>query len=126
VPVVSPRPAPERWYGVRCVFRHRGLEDGTDRVYEERVTLWSAERFADAIERAEAEAREYAAQVGAKYLGLAQAYRSDDVPGDGAEAFSLMRTSPLKPTRYLDAFFDTGAERQGSLRAHEGYAEGAR
>ncbi|MCB7136333.1 DUF4288 domain-containing protein [Cellulosimicrobium marinum] len=117
---------PERWYGVRCVFRHRGLEDGTDRVYEERVTVWTAERFDDAIARAETEAREYAADVGAKYLGLAQAYQSDDVPGDGAEVFSLMRTSRLKSGRYLDTFFDTGAERQGSLRAHEGFAEGAR
>lgn len=111
---------------MRCVFRHRGLEDDTDRVYEERVTVWCAERFADAIERAEDEAREYARTAGAKYLGLAQAYRCDDVPGDGSEVFSLVRTSRLKPTRYLDAFFDTGAERQGALRAHEGLSEGAR
>ena len=36
------------WYGVRCVFRHRPLE-----VYEERVTLWTAGSFDEAISQAE-------------------------------------------------------------------------
>jgi hypothetical protein len=33
-------------------------------------------------------------------------------PVDGAEVFSLMRDSQLAPAEYLDAFFDTGSERQ--------------
>ncbi|MBD8079813.1 hypothetical protein [Cellulosimicrobium arenosum] len=123
---MSQRPAPARWFGVRCIFRHRGAENGTDRVYEERLTLWCAERFADAIELAEADAREYAERVGAKYLRLAQAFRADDEPGHGSEVFSLVRTSPLKPRRYLDTYFDTGAERQGAPRPHEGMPEGVR
>jgi len=30
----------------------------------------------------------------------------------GAEVFSLLRESDLEPDAYLDAFFDTGTERQ--------------
>ena len=30
----------------------------------------------------------------------------------GAEVFSLLRESSLQPGDYLEAFFDTGAERQ--------------
>jgi hypothetical protein len=43
------------WFAVRCVFR--GTKELT--LYEERVTLWRADSFEDAIERAEAEADEY-------------------------------------------------------------------
>jgi hypothetical protein len=74
-------------------------------------------QFEHAIERAEAEAVEHASTgVGAsgRYLRLAQAYLLYDVPGDGAEIFSLIRESKRKPRAYLDRFFDTGAERQRS------------
>ncbi|MFF0271126.1 DUF4288 domain-containing protein [Kribbella sp. NPDC004536] len=103
------------WYAVRCVFRS-GRTAGADfAAYEERITLWRADSFEGAIERAEAEAIEYAS-LGApdEYLGLAQAYRLADAPGDGAEIFSLIRDSELAPRAYLDRFFDTGSERQGS------------
>ncbi|MEJ5913168.1 hypothetical protein [Pseudokineococcus sp. 1T1Z-3] len=45
-----------------------------------------------------------------EYVGLAQAYLLFDSPGDGAEAFSLVRSSDLPPRDCLDAFFDTGDE----------------
>ena len=35
-----------------------------------------------------------------------------DAPADGAEVFLLMRMSALQPSAYLDAYFDTGEERQ--------------
>ena len=73
-----------------------------------------------AIARAEDEAARYAADVDAEYLGLAQAFALVDDPGDGAEVFSLMRESdlpPPPPDEYLDAFFDTGDERQGDVGA---------
>ena len=63
---------------------------------------------------AEAEAGEYAADVAGEYLGLAQVYSLADDPGHGAELFSLLRDSQLQPDAYLDAFFNTGEERQGS------------
>ncbi len=96
------------WYAVRCVFRHK--EFGS---YEERITLWRASSFDDAIARAEQEAAEYPAS----YVGLAQAYALDDDPAEsGAEVFSLIRRSRLAPEAYLNRFFDTGAEFQGGPR----------
>jgi hypothetical protein len=109
--------ADEGWYAVRCVFRLGRPEGAGGKAYEERITLWRADSFEHAIERAEAEAVEYASTgVGAsgRYLRLAQAYLLYDVPGDGAEIFSLIRESKRKPRAYLDRFFDTGAERQRS------------
>jgi len=79
--------------------------------------MWLASSAEQAIERAEAEAIEYAGaieQSPGTYLGLAQSYRLIGTPSDGAEVFSLMRHSELGPDDYLDTFFDTGAERQRS------------
>jgi hypothetical protein len=98
------------WYGVRCVFWwDRGG------CYEERITLWRAGSFADAIALAEAEAVAYAQDLEdypRTYVGLAQAYKLADVPGHGAEVFSLLRDSDLAAQEYLSAFFSTGREHQ--------------
>ena len=81
--------------------------------FEERVTLWHAESFDEAIAMAENEAADYAENVGGKYLGLAQAYHlAENFPTSGVEVFSLMRESDLDPEDYLSCFFDTGTERQ--------------
>ncbi|ROP44674.1 hypothetical protein [Pseudokineococcus lusitanus] len=108
-------PQSSGWVAVRCIF-HSEL-DGTG-MYEERVTLWRTSSMDEAVERAEAEAHEYAAILSTppadptEYVGLAQAYLLSDTPGDGAEVFSLIRGSDLEPEDYLDTFFDTGTERQ--------------
>lgn len=107
-----------QWFGVRCVFAVGWPPDAVGRTYEERVTVWRARTAAEAVERAEAEARGYAAMIDGSpspYLGLAQSYRMEGPPGEGAEVFSLMRTSDLAPDDYLDRFFDTGDERQSPL-----------
>jgi hypothetical protein len=101
------------WYAVRCVFLD---EQRGSRIYEERITLWRASSLNEAIEKAEAEAEEYAIAIPDReptpYLNFAQAYRLFDAPEDGAEVFSLMRECALEPDDYLDHFFDTGGERQ--------------
>lgn len=102
------------WFAVRCVFAVPTASEGEDMTYEERVTLWRASGFDTAIVMAETEARDYADDVEAAYLGLAQAYRLAEPPGHGTEVFSLMRDSELDTEDYLDAFFDTGEERQGA------------
>jgi hypothetical protein len=100
------------WYGVRCIFKWRDRPE-----YEERVTVWRATSFEAAIERAEAEAREYGAATELEYLGLAQAFDLKAVQiKDGCEVFSLIRTSLLAPGEYIDRFFDTGSERQRHLK----------
>lgn len=92
--------------------------EGEYTTYEERITLWRASSADEAIERAEAEAEEYAAgieETPVTYLGLAQCFHLFDEPGDGAEIFSLMRDSDLDHDDYIDSFFDTGSERASDV-----------
>lgn len=103
-----------QWYSVRCVFQ-TPHEEGFS--YEERVTLWRAGDFDEAIALAEEEASEYAAAVSdetaqTEYVGLAQSYWLSDEPDQGAEVFSLIRDSTLDSDAYLERFFDTGTEHQ--------------
>lgn len=101
------------WYCVRTVFRFS--RDSTS-TFEERMTLWCAAGFEAAIALAEAEANEYADSLDScAYIGLAQAYELSEEPGHGAEVFSLMRDSDLAVEAYVDAFFDTGRERQDGM-----------
>lgn len=87
-------------------------------LYEERITLWRSVSVREAVEQSENQAREYAAVLGAQYLNFAQAYQlSDDPSSQGAEIFSLLRTSALPPEQYLSQFFDTGSESQRPLDA---------
>ena len=104
----------EPWYGVRCIFSHGVVDDGARTLFEERIVLVRAESFDEAISKAEAEAENYAADLGGEtqYLGEADAYHlalSEIV--EGSEIFSLMRTSELGPKDYVSRFFQTGAER---------------
>jgi hypothetical protein len=97
------------WFAVRQLLLHG------DTTYEERITIWNAPTFAEAVEKAEQEGAEEAQIVGASLLGFAQVYQLGVFPGDGAEVFSLMRDSELPPDEYLNQFFDTGTERQGTV-----------
>ena len=106
------------WYSVRCVFAVGWPPEAVGETCEERITLWRAQSAEEAVARAETEAKDYAATIEdgpSTYTRLAQCYRLDDEPGDGAEVFSLMRDSKLSADDYLDRFFDTGSERQGSI-----------
>lgn len=96
------------WSGVRCIFKL-----GDQPQYEERITLWRARSFAEAIKSAEAEAERYAGTGGFEYLHLAQVFNQKSVAvGNGSEVFSLIRTSPLTPNDYINRFFNTGFESQ--------------
>jgi hypothetical protein len=89
-----------------------GAANGTESMYEERITVWRATSLTEAIARGESDATEYAADIAGEYVGLAQGYHIADDLGDGAEVFSLIRDSPLDPDTYIDRFFDTGVEHQ--------------
>ena len=96
------------WFSARSVIRLERPGDG--RVYEERITLWSAQSNDEAIARAERDAAEYASEVDGEALGMVQAFALSDAPADGSEVYSLMRTSDLEPDAYLARHFDTGHE----------------
>ncbi len=100
----------DRWYAVRSLFRIAGEAES---AYEERITLWQAGSADEALDRAAAEAAEYAEFMGATYLAdVGQAYHlADAPPRDGAEVFSLVRDSALPPKPYVERHFSTGQER---------------
>ena len=102
-------------YSVRCLFRWQPRLDQKSRcLYEERITLWRANSIDQAIELAEREAAAYASD-GDEFLGYSQAYALvEPVEAHSVEVFSLLRESDLEPRQYIDAFFDTGTERQQS------------
>ena len=103
----------EPWYGAKCVFLHTEIESCPGQVYEERVILERAGSFDEAVSRAEALADEYARDVGGcSYTGFVNVFHLfDENIGDGAEVYSLMRTSDLNKDEYLNRFYDTGTER---------------
>lgn len=111
-----PEQPAEPWYAVRTVVRFP-TEQGHESAYEERITLWRAASFEEAVERAEAEAEDYADGLDGETVGLSQAYHlaAGDSVGDGDEVFSLIRMSALHADDYVDRFFDTGEESQGRL-----------
>lgn len=100
---------PLQWYSVRCHFRV------DDRHYEERITVWEAVGFDDAIDLAEAEAESY---PDGDYLGSCDCFHLSDAgmrASQGSEIYSLVRASDLDPDTYLRTFFFTGSERSAEV-----------
>jgi hypothetical protein len=100
-------------FSVRCLFlwRNGATQDGAH-LYEERITLWLATDIDHALAQAEDEATRYAAASDCEFLGFSQAYAlPESVSVTNVEVFSLLRESKLISSEYIDAFFDTGAER---------------
>ena len=102
----------EPWYAARSIFLHNGLRAAADGpVYEERIVLIRAGSFEEATRKAEEEAKAYE-KPGIEYLDYVMLYHLfEESVGDGAEVFSLMRSSDLGPEDYIDRFFDDGGER---------------
>ena len=89
------------WYSARCIFRHTGFQSvGGVACYEERISLFRAESFEEAIRKAGKEAWAYASEsCQVEYLGYLDVYHLfEEVINDGTEVFSLMRTSELDRT----------------------------
>ena len=110
-PAVGPLPGEMAWYGVRTVYRDE------ENTFEERITVWRARTFEDAVALAEKEAEEYCAVLSLNYLGFAQSHRpflEDEPIEPGMEVFSLLRESDLDDDDYLDRFFDSGREYQNA------------
>ena len=102
------------WYSAKTVYRHRLVQDGvTKTVFEERVVLFRAANFEEAITKAEAEANDYCSTVEiAVYLGFVSVYYlPEETVEEGTEIYSLMRDSDLSDTEYLTRFHDEGHER---------------
>jgi Domain of unknown function (DUF4288) len=123
-----------KWYGVKTLHRTevRGRPGGRDAHYsnrmalvEERVVVLRARSFEEAIEKAEAEAKEYARgcqhrnpygqRVRSRYLGYRSAYVFYDGVDSGTEVFS---TTEVVPRSVSDrAIVRRAIESQESRRA---------
>jgi hypothetical protein len=100
------------WYSVRTIYRHDDVAASAHPVFEERVVLFRAESFDNAMSKAQQEAEAYGKGLkGVTFLGFFDCYElPDDTVGDGTEVFSLLRQSELPDDEYLTQFFDTGKE----------------
>lgn len=106
------------WFAVRLIIRK--ASSGRDRLksrthYEERITVWSAVNAEQAIARAESEAYRHVDVVGGRVVEFAQSYQMADPLVQGAEVFSLIRTSSLTEDDYVATFFDAGGEHQTNI-----------
>jgi hypothetical protein len=102
----SPRRTPTRWFGVKTIYRWstsdrpRFVDEHYDpkaTLVEERVVVFRAATFRQAIALAEREARAYARgtwtnlygqRMRMEYLGDCDAFEMFDPPADGIEAYS--------------------------------------
>ena len=99
------------WFGAKTLYRWPDAYGEAGRggyVYEERIVLLRARDQDDAIVRAEEEAARYvqAAENGTEHLGSVIVYEMFDDVGDGAEVFSLLRSTPLDPQTFLGRYHD--------------------
>lgn len=103
----------EPWYAVKCVFSHptRVKEEGAT-LFEERITLWRANSCEEAFEKAKHEAELYAHEEGCVLIKATDAFHLfDGTIDEGAEVWSTMRESNLKPEYYLKTFCITEGDR---------------
>lgn len=102
------------WYSAKTVYRHQLVQGGkTKAVFEERVVLFHAANFEDAIAKAETEAKAYCSDVeNVVYLGFVSVYYlPEETVEDGTEIYSSMRDSDLSEKEYLARFHNDGHER---------------
>jgi hypothetical protein len=111
----------ERWFGAKTIYRWRpvtGINADGEQLYEERIVLLRARDLHDAITVGEMLARNYARDLeGIEYLGFIDVYEISDDIRDGAEIYSLLRSSPLGAREFVSRYHDDGTE-HGS-RSHD-------
>ncbi len=108
--------AERQWFGVKCLFEHRGLEAEPGRaVYEERIVVVLAASFDEAVARAETEAADYIGGLG-EYLGFCDVYCTGSARlGEGSEVYSLMREVSLDRRGFIDRYHDDGTEKSRKM-----------
>ena len=111
---LSPENEKQQCYSVKCVFRL--CSETGHNYYEERVTLWRASSFDEALELAKQEAEFNALVLGGESSGPISAfwiYEDDESPlsfPQGQEIDSMLRLSDLELKDYIARFVDTGKE----------------
>jgi hypothetical protein len=107
------------WYAARCLFEH-GEFSKRDRLpcYEERIVVFRARSFGEAIRKAEKEAKEYCRGLKTRYLGFVEAFHLfERTLKDGAEVFSLMRSKKMTSKQFIKTYYADGTFHRASIRA---------
>lgn len=107
------------WYSVRSVFRGDTNEDGKlGRAFEERVVLFRAESFGEALAKGGAEAKRYAADLpGGRMLDHLVAYHiHDDDLREGDEIWSCVRNLDTSDEDFMRQVY--GGELENFANAH--------
>lgn len=98
------------WYAVKGLFRWYFQDSGTTERIEERVVLFRARDFDEALDLAEAEGQSYCARdenanFGIEPLGGWHAYRIGEAPADGVEIFSRSCLTTLGGEAFLRRYY---------------------
>jgi len=106
--------ADQEWYSVRSIFRSDLTEDGKPRrAFEERVVLFRASGFDEAIAKGEAEAKRYAeAWPHPKILEHIIAFSiQDEDLREGDEVWSCIRDLDISDEEFLHRVYDGESDR---------------
>jgi len=107
---------PEYFFSAKCVFRSEFVEDGQPvSVFEERIVFVKGREFDEAFDKAEEEARRYAANNQSEkrnttFLACVGVFIVQDPMEDGVEVFSMLRESNMPSEDYLKAHYRTDTE----------------
>ncbi len=121
----------KNWYAVKSLYRTvaRGKPMRRDgyranaAIIEERVVLFAARSFDEAIRKAEKEAREYAAltyrnvygqRVIKKYLDVCDAFHLFEPPASGREVYSRTEVVTERPSASVTRLLGPLRERKGT------------
>lgn len=112
----APNAVTKEWYGVKGLFRWHFKEGGNTANIEERIVLFFAESFEDALAQAEAEAAIYCeddpqATYRIESLGWWKAFAIEDIPGQGIEVFSRLCKTDLNADAFLRRYYPKAHDR---------------
>jgi hypothetical protein len=90
-------------------------------VYEERIVMFRATFFAEAIRKAEKNAKDYCQDVEATYLGFVEVFHLfERTLKEGSEVFSIMRSKKMPKEKFIRTYYEDGSFRRGAEPARKG------
>jgi hypothetical protein len=106
---ITTRMADQSWYGVRSIFRSDRTEDGKPcRTFEERVVLFRASTFEDALAKGKAEAQRYAADWPHPrvFEHIVAFHIHDDELREGDEVWSCIRRLDISDEEFAKRIYE--------------------
>ncbi|WP_066262527.1 DUF4288 domain-containing protein [Hydrogenophaga flava] len=98
------------WYAVKGLFRWYFKSDGSTDSVEERVLLFLASSFDEALAMAESEAQVYCADdpkanFSIESMGWWDAYRVEEEPNSGVEVYSRLSKTNLSVDAFIRRYY---------------------